>query len=70
MAQMPGPTKTQLRQHALDRALIDPIVHNLSSRANTPEKLAKDVLTVAAAFADWLGEDPQPQADQNPRTDA
>lgn len=69
MATTPRPTKTQLRQHALDRALTDAVVNRVANGITgdemedpKPEVLAQGITTVAEHFAEWLegAEEPEP----------
>lgn len=72
MATTPRPTKTQLRQHALDRAIQPDIVQKLptwmtgkdpeGNVRNPAAQTARDITTIAEHFAEWLGgaEEPEP----------
>lgn len=72
MATAPRPTKTQLRQHALDRAIQPDIVQKLptwitgkdpeGNTRNPAAQTARDITTIADHFAEWLegAEEPEP----------
>lgn len=69
MASAPKPTKAQLRQHALDRALVEAVVHRVAAGIGDevydpkPEELAEGIVKVAKAFEEYLEEavDRQPE---------
>src|SRR6185312_2460850 len=64
MASSPKPTETQLRQHALDRALTDAVVNRVAQGIGddmydpNPGELADGILNVAKKFTEYLSVDP------------
>jgi hypothetical protein len=71
MASIPKPTETQLRQHALDRALQPDIVQGLNAQLlgngnMEPKALADGILDIAGKFTEYL-RGPEPVTAEAPQ---